>query len=74
MIRFHTVKPGDVLYAVYRQKMGNTTMSQTVSKAITIAAVDERGATGVSNGYSRHYSIVQVERLRRSPARPRGSR
>lgn len=74
-IKFEGVKAGDTLYAVYRQKMGYTTMSRTVSMPVRVLEVDyERGQALLSrNGNpARWTSRSQVEKLRRSPYKPKG--
>jgi len=39
-IAIKNLKPGDVVYDVRREKMGNTTISHPVCRAVTILSVD----------------------------------
>ncbi len=71
-IKFETVKAGDKLWDVHRQKMGNTTMSETCSWPVEVISIDENGAMVRWNYNSpRRYSRRDIERLRRSPHKPR---
>ncbi|AQT06544.1 hypothetical protein [Acetobacter persici] len=39
-VSIKALNPGDVVYSVKRQKMGNTTMSQTVVHSVVIESID----------------------------------
>ncbi|GBQ85580.1 hypothetical protein AA14337_3109 [Acetobacter malorum DSM 14337] len=39
-VSIKSLNPGEVVYSVTRQKMGNTTISQTVVHSVVIEAVD----------------------------------
>lgn len=75
MIRFHTIKAGDRLYDVRRTKMGHTTMSQLSCWPVDVISVDIETRTAVVrwNSVNRPetYRARQLERLRRSPPRPK---
>lgn len=74
MVAFSALKPGDVLYDVKRQKMGNTTMSRTVVYEVRVIDVSVDLADPFKtyamvswNGNApRKYRPCDFERLRRS--------
>lgn len=74
MVAFSTIKPGDVLYQVKRQKMGNTTMSRDAVFSVVIKEVHERHAIASWNGNEpRRWSVSDIGKLRRSKPKPRPS-
>lgn len=40
MLKLSALKPGDIVYSVNRQRMGNTTIRQSVCHEVRIIAVD----------------------------------
>ena len=69
MPKFHTVKAGDILYDVHRERMGNTTMSRLGCWTVEVIDIDheEGRATVRWNGNRpQTYFVRQIERLRRS--------
>lgn len=67
MVAFSKIKPGDVLYEVRRQKMGNTTMSRDAIFAVRIVEVNDEHAIASWNGNTpTRYSIARIAQLRRS--------
>lgn len=68
-VRFETVKAGDVLYDVHREKMGHTTMSRLGWWRVVVKSIDH--AKGVAwcswNGNPpRRYGRRELAKLRRS--------
>jgi hypothetical protein len=45
MPKFHTIKPGDVLWEKRRQRMGNTTMRETAIFRVLVLSVDAEKET-----------------------------
>ncbi len=75
-VKFETVKAGDVLYDVHREKMGNTTMSRLACFEVRIISIDhEKGEAQASwNGNpAQTYYRSSFERLRRSKPKQRES-
>lgn len=71
MAAFHTIKPGDVLYTVRREKMGNTTMRRTACHPVKVTEVHERHVIASWNGNPpMHFSRRAVEQWRRTPLKP----
>jgi hypothetical protein len=69
-IKFDTVKAGDVLYSVYRRRMGNTMMSETACLPVKIVEIDHEAGYAMtsSNGNPvRRMPRSQIEKLRRTP-------
>lgn len=69
-ISFDRVLPGDVLYDARRRKMGNTTMSETVSYVVKIIETDTVKDCALASWNSnapKWMNRRQIERLRRSP-------
>jgi len=66
---FDRIKPGDVLYDVHRQRMGNTTMSRLACFTVEVVSVDRVGRTAECRWNSnppRTYFEHSIKRLRRS--------
>ena len=74
MPKFETVKAGDQLWDVHRERMGNTAMSRTGSWPVRVIEINhEEGWALVSwnhNRPERRYRR-QIERYRRSPYKPK---
>lgn len=73
-VKWHTVKVGDLLWDVHREKMGNTTMSRTGSWPVKIIEINHETGRAVAswNGNSpRPMYRSSVEKLRRSPHKPK---
>ncbi len=67
MVAFHTVKPGDTLYEVRSERMGNTTMRRQACRPVYIVEVHERHVVARWNGNEpQRYSARSVESWRRS--------
>ena len=74
MVAFNAAKAGDTLYDVHRTKMGNTTMSRMGCWEVRVIEVDkENQRIFASWNYNapRWMSRRAIERLRRSPYKPR---
>jgi hypothetical protein len=74
MPKFETVKAGDVLYDVHRQKMGNTTMSRLGCWDVKVISVDAEAGTVLAswNGNpAQTYYRRSVEKWRRSKPKPK---
>jgi hypothetical protein len=75
MPALNTIKVGDVLYEVYRRKMGNTTMSCTTYTEHRVLEVDAATGRIRCTGSARHgsdgrwYHGLYFTRWRRSPPR-----
>jgi hypothetical protein len=68
MARISTIKQGDFLYRVTREKMGNTTMSRDCVKAYFVDHVFERlGRKYVVTTGGTHISECRLDGYRRSP-------
>lgn len=68
-VKFEVVKPGDVLWDVHKQKMGNTTLSRLGCWPVRILEINyERKVASCSwNGNKpTTYTKTQIERLRRN--------
>lgn len=68
-IKFEAVKPGDLLWDVHKQKLGNTTVSRLSCWPVRVLQIDydNRVASCSWNGNKpRVYSKAQIERLRRN--------
>lgn len=75
-ISFDRVLPGDVLYDVRRRKMGNTTMSETVSYTVKIIETDTVKDCAFASWNSNPPKWMgrrQIEKLRRSPHKPKSA-
>jgi hypothetical protein len=74
-IKFDTVKPGDVLYSVHRQKVGNVRgMTAMGSWPVEIVSIAEDGTGAMVRRSGRtveKMSRRRVETLRRTPHTPR---
>jgi hypothetical protein len=67
MVAFSTIKPGDVLYSVQKQRMGNTTMKRDAVFPVTIKEVCDGYAWASWNGNPQtRYSVAMIGKLRRS--------
>lgn len=70
MVEFSALKVGDVLYSVWKERMGNTTMSRTAYRALIVKEVDaeKRRAllVGGPDGKSRRGERM-LRPLRRTP-------
>jgi hypothetical protein len=75
-IKWESVKQGDVLFSVVRQKMGNTAMSRNAVFSVRILEIHhDEGYAMVSwnNNPAVRYSRRHVEKLRRSRPQPKGA-
>jgi hypothetical protein len=73
MAAFDKIKPGDVLYDVHRQRMGNTTMARLGCWSVRVIEVnrEERTALCSWNGNPPStYREHSIKRLRRSKPKP----
>lgn len=74
MVAIAKIKPGDVLYDVRRQKMGNTVMSRTAVWPVRIDSVDQESCTAIVrwnwNAPQKYYAS-DLRRLVRTP--PKGT-
>jgi len=69
MPKFHTVKAGDVLWDVHREKMGNTTMSRLGAWQVRVISIDYENETAMCSWNTnppRLYFKRGIERLRRT--------
>lgn len=69
MASFDRIKPGDVLYDVHREKMGNTTMSRLGCWEVRVISVDQEKRTAEcswNGNRPRTYYEANINRLRRS--------
>lgn len=69
MVAFGTVKEGDVLYDVHRERAGNTAMTRLGCWEVKIISVDPKTKTAMAswNGNeARRYYEHDLKRLRRS--------
>lgn len=74
MVAFSTVKPGDRLFQVARQKMGNTTMTRQVVYSVRVIEVHEDHAICSWNGNTpRRWRANEFTKLRRSKPVPKPS-
>lgn len=72
MVAFSTIKPGDVLYQVTRQRMGNTMMKRDTVFTVRIVEVFETHAMASWNGNSpRRFYPRDIAKLRRSKPKPK---
>ena len=74
MVAIATIKPGDVLYDVRRQKMGNTTMSRVAVWPVKIESIDHAAGIAVVRwNYNppQKYRASDLRRLVRMP--PQGT-
>jgi len=72
MVAFSTIKPGDVLYSVERQKMGNTTMRRDVIYTVAIQEAHDDHAIASWNGNRpTRYSQQMIGKLRRNKPEPK---
>jgi hypothetical protein len=66
-VKFETVKAGDILYDVHRERMGNTRMSRSAVLKVAVIEVGANYAMCSWNGNpARRCLPYQVSRLRRS--------
>lgn len=69
MASLDRINPGDVLYDVHREKMGNTTMSRTGCWEVRVISVDREKRTALCSWNSNRpttYTEYRLKRLRRS--------
>ena len=67
MVAIAALKPGDVVYAVSSQKMGNTTMRRKVAHGVRIIEVHPDHVIGSWNGNPpRRFPEFSVRQWRRS--------
>jgi hypothetical protein len=69
MASFDRIKPGDILWDVHREKMGNTTMSRQGCWRVEVVSVDREKRTAVvrwNSNPQQIYSEYSLGRLRRS--------
>lgn len=74
MVAFSMIKPGDVLYSVERQKMGNTTLRRDAVYTVVIQEVRDDHAIASWNGNRpTRYSERAIGKLRRTRPEPKPS-